>query len=82
MNFSPVFKKELQSYFSSSIAYIIITIFLTLSGFFFYTDVLNFNIRNMGGGITLTEGVWLYFFQDMRFIFLLIIPIADHEALC
>jgi len=75
MNFFPLFKKELQSYFSSSIAYIILTIFLTLSGFFFYTDVLNFNIRNMGGGITLTEGVWLYFFQDIRFIFLLIIPL-------
>ncbi len=75
MNFFPVFKKELQSYLSSSIAYVIMTIFLTLSGFFFYTDVLNFNIRNMGGGITLTEGVWLYFFQDIRFIFLLIIPL-------
>jgi ABC-2 type transport system permease protein len=75
MNLYPVFKKELQSYFSSSIAYIIITIFLVLSGFFFYTDVLNFNIRNIGGGITLTEGVWLYFFQDIRFIFLLIIPL-------
>ena len=75
MNLYPVFKKELQSYFSSSIAYIIITIFLMLSGFFFYTDVLNFNIRNMGGGITLTEGVWLYFFQDIRFIFLLVIPL-------
>ncbi len=75
MNFFTVFKKELQSYFSSSIAYIILTIFLALSGFFFYTDILNFNIRNMGGGVTLTEGVWLYFFQDVRFIFLLTIPL-------
>ena len=75
MNFYPVFKKELQSYFSSPIAYIIITVFLTLAGFFFYTNILNFNIRNMGGGITLTEGVWLYFFQDIRFIFLLVIPL-------
>jgi len=75
MSFVPVFKKELQAYFSSSVAYIILTIFLTLSGFFFYTDILNFNIRNMGGGITLTEGLWLYFFQDIRFIFLLVIPL-------
>ena len=75
MNVYPVFRKELQSYFSSSIAYIIITIFLALSGFFFYTDVLSFNIKNMGGGVTLTEGVWLYFFQDIRFIFLLVIPL-------
>jgi ABC-2 type transport system permease protein len=74
MNFFPIFKKELRSYFSSSIAFIIISIFLILSGFFFYTDTIYFNVRNMGGVVSLTQGLWQYFFQDMRYILLLTIP--------
>ena len=32
MNFYPIFKKELKSYFSSLIAYIVLAVFLVISG--------------------------------------------------
>jgi ABC-2 type transport system permease protein len=35
-------KKELQAYFSSPIAYVVIAVFLLLVGFFFYSLVLWF----------------------------------------
>ncbi len=74
MNFLPIFKKELSLYFSSSIAFVIIAIFLALSGFFFYTDVIFYNLRNLSG-VSLTQGLWQYFFHDMRYILLLTIPL-------
>ena len=75
MNFLSILKKELRLYFQSPIAYIIITIFLALSAFFFYTDLIYFNLTNTGGAGSLTLGLWQYFFQDMRYILLLVIPL-------
>lgn len=40
-NFFPVYKKELQSYFYSPIAYVIIVVFLLLAGYLFYS-ITNF----------------------------------------
>jgi ABC-2 type transport system permease protein len=45
-------KKELKSYFDSPIAYIIITIFLLISGWFFFSDLFLVNqatLRNLFG---------------------------------
>ncbi len=72
MNFFFIFKKEFKLYFSSWIAYILSSVFLIMSGYFFYTD-LNFFI--LWGGQDLSLGMWQYFFNDVRFIMLLMIPL-------
>jgi gliding motility-associated transport system permease protein len=38
-NVVPIFKKELRSYFSSPVAYIVITVFLLICGWFFATSL-------------------------------------------
>jgi ABC-2 type transport system permease protein len=42
-NFYLIFKKELNSYFYSPIAYVVITIFLIITGYFFYTIFATFS---------------------------------------
>lgn len=42
-----VMKKELRGYFSSPIAYIVITVFLVFTGFFFFKDFFYFNQAEM-----------------------------------
>ncbi len=47
MNFrgvSLIFNRELRSYFNSSIAYVVITMFLIITGYFFYNLVATFSI--------------------------------------
>lgn len=58
-----VIRKELVSYFSSLLAYVVIALFLGVSGFFFYTN-LGFFLLN--GGFDLVRGLWQYQFHDMR----------------
>ena len=41
-NFSAIFNRELKSYFSSPIAYVVIGLFLLVSGIFYYLIVSNF----------------------------------------
>ena len=72
MNFYPIFKKELKSYFGSLTAYILITVFLVISAYFYYTDIIFFVLW---GGVSLPEGLWQYFFHDVRLIMLLMIPL-------
>lgn len=68
-------RKELYIFYVSPIGYVVITIFLVLSGFFFYTNVLHFNLFTTGGNISLTEGVWQWVFNDMRFVLSITIPL-------
>lgn len=72
MNFYPIFKKELRSYFASLIAYIILAVFLFISGYYFYTDLARFVIW---GGASVQEGLWQYLFHDIRLVLLLTIPL-------
>ncbi|RPI00889.1 MAG: ABC transporter [Calditrichaeota bacterium] len=41
-NFTAIYQREIKSYFSSPIAYVVIGLFLALSGLFFYLIVSNF----------------------------------------
>ncbi len=72
MNFYPIFKKELQSYFTSLIAYIVLTVFLGLSGYFFYTNLILFVTW---GGSSIQEGLWQYHFHDLRKFLLFTFPL-------
>ena len=72
MSFLAIFQKELSSYFTSFLAYVVFTVFLVLSGYFFYTNLAFFVLM---GGFDLNRGLWQYQFHDMRLVLLLIAPL-------
>jgi len=72
MKFLVVCRRELRSYFSSYIAYILLAVFLLLSGYFFYSDLIFFVLF---GGFVLPTGLWQYVFLDMRLCALLVLPL-------
>ncbi len=74
MKIFTIWHKELISYFSSPMAYVVIGIFTLLSGYFFYTDVLYFNLYNMGQD-SLTEGLWALYFNDLRYVLIIVVPL-------
>ncbi|MBN2289821.1 MAG: ABC transporter permease [Candidatus Glassbacteria bacterium] len=47
MNFLPVYKRELRSYFTSPIAYVVLTFFILLTSFFFYVFISEFSQASM-----------------------------------
>lgn len=78
----PIFKKEIGSYFLSPIAYVVITIFLVLSGYFFYSSMAYYSLISlqavqnpyMVSGLNLTEALISPFFGNIGIIAMLIIP--------
>jgi ABC-2 type transport system permease protein len=73
MKFLCVFKKELRLYFGSFIAYSLATAFLLLTGYFFYTDMVFYDL--FGDFMDISASLWNYYFQDVRFVSLLILPL-------
>jgi ABC-2 type transport system permease protein len=72
MKFLIVCRRELRSYASSYVAYILLAVFLVLSGYFFYSDLIFFVLF---GGYILPTGLWQYVFLDMRLCTLLVLPL-------
>ena len=70
-----ILKREIVYCFSSPFCYILMTIFFVLSGYFFYTDTVMFNWTNFKGTSSITRGLWVYYFNDLRFILILIMPL-------
>ena len=68
-----VFKKELLVYFGSFLAYALTAAFLVLSGYFFYTDLIFSDL--FGTFTSTTSTLWQFYFLDLRFVTLLIIPL-------
>lgn len=66
-------RRELRSYFGSFIAYALLAVFLVLSGYFFYSDLIFFVLF---GGYILPTGLWQYVFMDMRLCALLVLPLV------
>jgi ABC-2 type transport system permease protein len=66
-----IFAKELRAYFTSMLAYVVLSIFLVLSGYYFYTNLVFFVLM---GGMDLPRGLWQYQFHDTRQILLFVIP--------
>lgn len=73
MKFFCVFKKELRLYFASFIAYSLAAAFLLLAGYFFYTDMVFYDL--FGDFVDITTSLWNYYFLDLRFISMLILPL-------
>ena len=66
-------KREVNSYFTSLTAYIVLLIFLVISGYFFYTNLTMF-VTFVGSDVKL--GLWQFTFQDMRRTMLLLLPLV------
>jgi ABC-2 type transport system permease protein len=71
-NFWAVVMKELRSYFLSPFIYLITAVFLLLSGYYFYTDLI-FYVQ-FGFGMNIMSAFWQLFFTDLRLVVLLTIP--------
>lgn len=72
MNWFFIMKREVASYFTSLTAYVVLAIFLVISGYFFYTNLTMF-VMMVGTDIKL--GLWQYTFHDMRRFMLLLLPL-------
>jgi len=87
--FTAIFKRELYAFFASPIFYVIGTIFLALSGYFFYTSVAYYSLISfqaaqnpyMGGQVNLNEMVVKPLFDVMSIILLLIVPLLTMRLL-
>ncbi|MFQ5645399.1 MAG: ABC transporter permease [bacterium] len=84
-SFLALVKKEISSYFLSPIAYVVLTVFLLLSGYFFFSLTAEFNIQSMhymryqgAGGvpeISVNNVIIRPLFYNMSIVLLLIVPL-------
>lgn len=79
----PVFKKEMRLYFASPIAWVIITIFLLIAGYFFYSIFAFFSLASMQAAmnpamardLNVTDSVLRPLFSNISVILLLLMPL-------
>jgi ABC-2 type transport system permease protein len=82
-NIWSITKKELRAYFTSPIAYAVITVFLVLVGFFFYSLIWWFNSQSMQMAqnpyyyqqININQMVYSPLFHNISIILLLMLPL-------
>jgi ABC-2 type transport system permease protein len=86
-------KKEMRSFFDSPIAYIVITIFLLITGWFFFSDLFLINQASMRNLFGIVPFIFMFFVPavTMRLIseekrsgtieVLLTLPVKDHEII-
>jgi ABC-2 type transport system permease protein len=82
-NIWTIAKKELRTYFTSPIAYVVITVFLVLVGFFFYSLLWWFNSQALqmsqnqyyANQININQMVYQPLFNNISVILLLMIPL-------
>ena len=68
-----VTRRELASYFGSWTAYVLLAVYLVLSGYFFYSDLAFFVTF---GAQNLATGLWRFVFIDYRLVTLLVMPLV------
>jgi len=82
-NIWAICKKEIRTYFTSPIAYVLITVFLVLVGFFFYSLIWVFNSQSLQMArnqyyfqqLNINQMVYSPLFHNMSIILLLMIPL-------
>jgi len=80
----PIFKKEMRLYFTSPIAWVILTIFLFIAGYFFYSIFAFFTLASMqsamnpamGRDLNVTDSVLRPLFSNVSVILLLLMPLV------
>ena len=88
-NFIAICKKEFRSYFYSPIAYVVIAIFLIISGYFFqsilsfYTMISFEAMRNqyLAQGLNMTDGIFRPLFGNTSIVMLLMMPLLTMRLL-
>jgi ABC-2 type transport system permease protein len=80
----PVYKKELRLYFTSPVAYVILTTFLLIAGYFFFS-IFSFFTRasmqmamnpQMGRDLNVSDAVLRPLFANVSIILLLLLPLV------
>ena len=71
-NFWAVVRKELRSYFLSPFIYLMTAVFLLLSGWYFYSDLIFY--AQFGFGMNILENFWQLLFTDLRLVLLFFVP--------
>ena len=82
-NIWSITKKEIKAYFSSPIAYVVISVFLVLTGFFFYSALWWFNSQAIqmaqnpyyAQQMNINQMVYTPLFHNMSIILLLMLPL-------
>jgi gliding motility-associated transport system permease protein len=80
----PIYKRELRQYFTSPVAYVILAIFLFITGLFFYAIFSGFAQASMqiamnpgmGRDLNVMDSVLRPLFDNMRVILLLLMPLV------
>ena len=81
MNFLPVYKRELRSYFTSPIAYVVLTFFILLTSFFYYVFISEFSQASMAPSqygprnLNITTHVLRPLFGNISVIMLFVLPL-------
>jgi ABC-2 type transport system permease protein len=78
-----IFKKELRAIFASPVAYVVMAVFLALSGYFFWGFLARFTFYSLqasmnpalGGGLNVMEFVLGPLFHNMSIVMLLMMPL-------
>ena len=73
MTFLALLRKELLSTFVAPLFYVVTAVFLCLSGYYFYTDLIFF--VTFGFGMSILENFWQLLLVDLRLVMLLSIPL-------
>jgi len=79
----PIFKKEMRLYFTSPVAYVVVTIFLLIAGYFFYSIFAFFTLASMQSAmnpamardLNVTDSVMRPLFSNVSVILLLLLPL-------
>lgn len=82
-NIWAIIKKEIKTYFTSPIAYVVSAVFLVLMGFFFYSLIWWFNSQSLQMAqnpgyyqqLNINQMVYAPFFHNLSIILLLVIPL-------
>ena len=65
-------RRDLGAMYGGPLAYVLAAVFLLLTGYFFWSDLLFFVLV---GGANQTRGLWRYVFLDFRLVTLLVLPL-------
>jgi ABC-2 type transport system permease protein len=67
-------RRELAAMCGGPLAWVLGAVFLSLSGYFFYSDLVLFVLV---GGANETQGLWRFVFLDFRLVALLVLPLLS-----